>query len=387
MKFTKDIKRIVLILLFMAVLAICVMKFDEIFGFLQKFMSIMSPIVVGGCIAFVINIPMVKIENFLEKRIFKRRPKHIRAISLPLALAFVVAILVVVFTLLIPQISNSIARLIPQIQPFLERANEWLIHQTSNPYIIDLLKYFENSLPQIKESLSGLAKITISGLFAGVFTFATSLISGVINAFLSLIFAVYILIDKEKFGCGIKRVMTAFLPKKACEKTLEILTLAKEIFSKFISGQCVEAVILGVIFFCVLSLLGMPYALLISVVTGVSSIIPIVGAFVGCVVGAFLILIESPSEMLIFIITFIIVQQIEGDIIYPKVVGNSVGLPALLMLLAITVGGGLFGVIGMLVFIPITAVCYQILGGETERRLQEKEEKEKSEITITENIE
>ena len=204
---------------------------------------------------------------------------------------------------------------------------------------------------------------------------ATVLVNGTVNFIVGFVFACYILLQKEKLLYQLRKLLEAFLPEKAAEKIWYVGQLTEKIFSNFITGQCVEAVILGAMFAVTLSIFKFPYALLIGVLIAFLALIPIFGAFIGCVLGAFLILMVDPIKALIFIVIFLVLQQIEGNLIYPRVVGGSVGLPAIWVLAAVTIGGSLMGVLGMLIFIPLVSVFYTLLKQTVNRRIEEKYKK------------
>ena len=198
-------------------------------------------------------------------------------------------------------------------------------------------------------------------MLTSTFSVASGIISGLVNVVIAFIFALYILAQKEKLENQGKRIIAAFLPEKVAGKMLEVCSLLYKSFSSFITGQCMEAVILGMMFVIAMSIFQMPYAFMVGVLIAFTALIPIVGAFIGCGVGAFLILIDNPIQALWFIILFLVLQQIEGNLIYPRVVGNSVGLPSIWVLMAVSLGGSLFGVSGMLFFIPLMSAGYVLL--------------------------
>lgn len=197
---------------------------------------------------------------------------------------------------------------------------------------------------------------------------AGTIIGGIVNGAVALIFSLYVLSQKEKLGGQGKRILAAYLPEKRNEQALRVLGILSGNFSSFISGQCLEAVILGAMFVVVLTVCRIPYALLIGVLIAFTALIPIVGAFIGCGVGAFLILVDDPVKAAVFVIIFLVLQQIEGNLIYPHVVGNSVGLPSIWVLMAVTLGGSLMGVTGMLVFIPLFSTAYMLLRDDVNAR-------------------
>lgn len=199
-------------------------------------------------------------------------------------------------------------------------------------------------------------------------TVASTIIGGVVNLFVALVFSFYILSQKEKLGSQFRRILHAYFPQKVYDKVLEVTSLAGRNFSSFITGQCMEAVILGTMFVITMALFGFPYAVMVGVLIAFTALIPIVGAFIGCFVGAFLIMVDDPVKAIWFLVLFIVLQQIEGNLIYPHVVGNSVGLPSIWVLAAVTIGGSLMGVVGMLIFIPILSTVYALLREDVNER-------------------
>jgi predicted PurR-regulated permease PerM len=210
---------------------------------------------------------------------------------------------------------------------------------------------------------------SVADIIQSTFSTAFSIFGGMIDFFLGFIFSIYILAEKEKLGSQIRKLMYAYLPEKVVSKILSVCSLSERTFSRFLSGQCLEAFILGSMFFIVMVIFQFPYALLISVLIGFTALIPIFGAFIGCVIGAFLILMVNPLTALLFILMFVILQQIEGNFIYPRVVGGSIGLPSMWVLVAVTVGGSTMGIAGMLIFIPMFSVLYTLLREAVNRRL------------------
>lgn len=210
-------------------------------------------------------------------------------------------------------------------------------------------------------------------MLSSTISVATGIVSGVGTFFIGLVFACYILLQQEFLKRQMKKLIFAYLKEKHANRFLQICALTYRTFSNFLTGQCLEAVILGMMFFVSMTILRFPFAVLVGVLIAFTALIPIFGAFIGCVVGAFLILTISPSQAAAFIVLFIVLQQIEGNLIYPKVVGGSIGLPAIWVLVAVTLGGSLFGIVGMLVFIPIVSVVYTLLKEDVNKRLIEKD--------------
>ena len=241
--------------------------------------------------------------------------------------------------------------------------------------MLEYLNNVEIDWQQILQDMVAFLKSGAGTMLNTTFSAAISIVSGVSTFLIGFIFAIYILLQKETLGRQVKKLLNAFLPEAVTKRVVEITALTERTFSSFLTGQCVEAVILGTMFFIALSLLRLPYALLIGVLIAFTALIPIFGAFVGLGVGVFLMLMVDPMDALIFTITFFVLQQIEGNLIYPYVVGNSVGLPSIWVLVAVTLGGSMMGIVGMLIFIPLCSVLYALLRDEVNVREIRKRER------------
>lgn len=340
---------------------------NTIINIIRKLISVLSPFILGLIIAFILNIPMTKIENFLNKLIKNNKGK-VRIISIILSLVIFLLIIGFVLLLLIPEVIESIENLISIAPSLINDIENWIINLLDKyPDLqIEIEKIFD------KTSLDTIIPSTLNYIVNGTVSIITSLVSGIITTFTAVVFSIYILSQKEYVIEGTKKLMNAYLPSKIQKRMIEIGRLSNQTFSKFISGQCVEAIILGAIFFVVLSILRFPYALIISVLTTITALIPIFGAMIAMAIGAVLIAIESPLQAAIFIVIFQVIQQIEGNFIYPKVVGKSVGLSPMWTLFAITIGGSLFGIVGMLTFLPLASICYALLKDDVLKRINQK---------------
>lgn len=339
-------------------------------GFLSAAFSLVWPFILGGAIAFILSVPMRAIEKKLPKKLRRTR----RAASLCLTLLAVAGVLAVVLLLLIPQVSataNNIGKLLPG---FWAQAQQLLADL--------LIKY-----PVLQEWLADAAQMDWQKLLDTVVEWArnggmalvgnaanaaTGILSGMVNFSIALVFAIYVLLQKEKLGCQVKMLLYAWVPAPRADRVLEVASLTNKTFSNFLSGQCLEACILGGMFAVGMVICRMPYVSLVSVLIAVTALIPIFGAFIGCFVGALLILVQNPIQAFWFVVLFLCLQQIEGNLVYPKVVGNSVGLPSIWVLVAVTVGGSTMGVAGMLVMIPMCSVLYSLLRTATRDKLREK---------------
>ena len=348
---------------------------DKLSAAWSGLMGLLSPFLLGAAIAFILNVPMRGIEAKLVK-IKSDGLRRATAILLTL-LAFVVVIVGVVL-LLIPQIGATFEILAPKMVAFFQRIQESILgFLKENP---DLLNTVSSFVDLEKLNLGGIIEKTMNLLGNSMSSIATSTLSVVggitgamVDGLIGLVFAFYCLASKETLGRQGKKLLYAFLPERVSDETLRILALTNRTFSSFISGQCMEACILGGMFAVTLFILRMPYVTLISVLIAVTALIPLVGGFIGCFFGAFFILVNNPMQALIFVIVFLVLQQIEGNLIYPKVVGGSIGLPGMWVLAAVTIGGDLMGVVGMFLMIPLSSVVYTLLREITNKRLAKRQ--------------
>ena len=378
-------KKIRELIIFTVLLVVALWKFEVVIDVLKTIGGIIFPFVLGGAIAFITNVPM----SFLERTIFKKAKKEnkiVKKLSRPISLLLTVVLVVGVISLVmfgvIPQLTRTIASLMISIANFIPQMQDWIREFSHNNQ--DIMKLVN----QVQFNPDQAIKwgISILGSGAGNMMNTTmsavgSIVSGFATFFIAFSFACYILFQKEKLYVQIRKVFFAFIPKQKAEAFLKICSLTYQTFANFLTGQCVEAVILGSMFVVTLSILKMPYALLIGTLIAFTALIPIFGAFIGCAVGCFLIFMVSPKQAILFIIVFLILQQIEGNLIYPHVVGGSVGLPSIWVLAAVTIGGNLMGIVGMLIFIPLVSVLYTIFREFVYLRLKEKHIKQ---VTRTE---
>ncbi len=342
-------------------------------GGIGTVMSYLNPFIVGGAIAFIINVPM----RFIERHLFpkaKKLDKLRRPFALILALLAIAAIIVLVCIIVIPQIADTVSTLTVNIPQYMDNAKAY-VNKILEKYP-ELQEEFQSYTGKINWQ-SVITSVTgwVSNGVVSTINVAGSAISGIVSAVVGFVFAIYILLQKERLGRQVRMIAYSLLPEKAADKFFKISNMTSDTFSKFLSGQCLEACILGSMFAIVLAVFRMPYVALISVLIAFTALIPIVGAFIGCVIGAFLIFMISPVKAVWFVVIFLVLQQIEGNFIYPKVVGSSVGLPAIWVLAVVTVGGKLMGVIGMLVMIPLSSVLYAIFREFIYNKLKTKTER------------
>jgi len=363
-----DMKKMIILILVAVFSYWGLNNFEILMGALKTLYQILSPFIIGGALAFILNIPMTKIENLLNK-VIKKKTKLVRGFSILLSLMIFVVIILFIAFLLIPELIENVKMLMSSIPTLVDK---------TEVFVLNLLDKYPDIQVQIEETFASITNISnvisnvLNYFINGAIGFVSGLISGIVTIFTALIFSIYLLSQKEYIVKGTKKLIYAFLNKEKAHKLTEIGSLANKTFSKFISGQCTEAVILGVIMFVAFTIFRFPYALIIAVLTAVTALIPVFGAMIAMVVGAILIAITDPVQAIVFIIIFQVVQQIEGNFIYPRVVGKSVGLSPMWTLLAISVGGKLFGIIGMLIGLPLASVIYALIVELTNDKLKEK---------------
>lgn len=379
MKLDKDnIKKIRGLILFTIFVLVVLWNYELVFDGISFLWGVISPFALGGAIAFLVKIPM----NFFEEKIFGKAKKKekkwaiktARPLSLILTLLVVLGVIAIVVLVVVPELGRTIINLGKTIQDFIPEVQAWAINFfRDNEKIVELISDIEIKWDDILKNGLDFLKNGATSVLGGTFEAAKSIISGVSTFLIAFVFSCYILLQKEKLGEQVKKLMCAFVPEDWRNILFALGGVVNKSFTSFFTGQCLEAVILGLMFLVIMTIFGMPYAMLVSVLIAFTALIPIFGAFIGCAVGALLIFMVDPVKALIFVIMFLVLQQIEGNFIYPHVVGNSVGLPSIWVLVAVTVGSSLMGVVGMLVFIPLTSVVYTLLRGIVNRRLGLKE--------------
>lgn len=376
----KNMKSLMLLIAFGIVLFLGLQNIAILFGAVRTVLHLLLPFIIGGVIAFILNVPMRAIERTLFPDTEKPGPRRYKKFSRPVSLVLTLAAVVGVLTLLIftvwPQLTNSVGMLRASMPEFANRLTEWGNDLVARyPEIEDYVYQAIKSLESVNwaEQLQNLLSFLRNGnLLDSTFSVASSIIGGITNAVLGMIFAIYVLLQKERLAANMKKLLYAWTPERHADTVIDIARLTQKTFSKFISGQVLEACILGGMFLIAMTICHMPYAVVIGLVIAVTALIPIFGAFIGCFLGAFLILITNPVQALWFIVLFLVLQQIEGNLIYPHVVGNSVGLPSIWVLVAVTTGASTMGVLGMLINIPLFSVIYTLLRRYTNREVGRK---------------
>ena len=355
----KTILKIIGIIAAAAVIFSVFRNFSAALAFIGRIFSMLMPF---------INVPM----RAVEKRLFPKNQKLQRArrpLAIVITLLAIIAVISAVMIIVIPQVVKTGAELGKQIPDYMTRAQTYMEGIFKDyPEIQQWIEEVKIDWQSVIASVSGWVT---SGLSSTI-NIAASAVSGVVSAAIGFVFAMYILMQKERLGNQVRMAAYAILPEKAADKFFEICSQSEKTFSSFISGQCLEAVILGCMFAAAMLIFRMEYVALISILIAFTALIPIVGAFIGCAVGAFLIFMHDPLQAVGFVAMFLVLQQIEGNLIYPRVVGESVGLPAMWVLFVVTIGGKLMGVFGMLIMIPASSVLYALFREYVVKRLRTK---------------
>ncbi len=370
----KELKTdIIKIIIFTISLIFMFIYIKPLWLFLKSIITLVLPFIIGLVIAFVLNVLVNKIEyKLFNKCSISPKAKH--NLSIVIALALVLSFLTFMFILIVPEIKNTTNIFIDNIPKYQENVTEILdkvgINEGIRESIISKTKEFTDKITTYINTHS-------DKLLENVLGIATSVVMSVVNLIIAIIFAIYLLVEKNNLIRQTNKVLNAYLPEKKVLEIKKIASLSNRTFANFISGQVLEAAIFGVMCLIGMLLLRLPYAGTISILIGFTALIPIFGAFIGTAVGAFLIFMISPLKSLIFIIYILILQQIEGNIIYPKVMGKSVNLPAIWVLVAVTIGASISGIIGMLIAVPISSVLYSILATNVNTRLEIKNSRQK----------
>ena len=383
----KNIKKILLIITYTILLCFALIKFDLVLNILGYLLNLLKPFIFGFCIAFILNIPLSRIERGFKEKKKKQKSNvakakqettgkrtikvssKVRVFSIILSLLIFVGIIFLTLFLVIPEFINTISIFKDSIPSAFNTVQEWARDlMSNNQQVVEKINEFKPDWQQIYDEASVWIKSMASGLIGVSIDFIVGLFSGIINFFMGVIFAVYMLMQKEKLTSQLKRLVRAYLPEEKAQKLLYVGHITNDTFKKFFGGQFIEAILLGVLCFIGMTIFGMPYALTISVLVGVTALIPVFGAFFGTAIGAILILAVNPMQAFWFVVYIIVLQQIDGNFIYPKIVGDSVGLPGIWVMLAVLVGGNSLGILGMLIGVPIASVAYKLIKEYVEKK-------------------
>ena len=369
----KTFRQILLLITFAVLLTAALIKFSDIMEVVRYVTGVLVPVVVGLCMSFIINVMLSLIENKLFAPLNRRGgiwTKFRRPVCLILSISVLFGIIAGLFVMIIPEISRTVELITTSLPTYAEKISTWAD---------GILSYFNMSLDEIINidinwatvgtEIANFLKTQSKNVFDTTFGITSAIFGGVTNFIIAFVISIYVLLSKEKLGRSTDRVMRAYLPSKLNDGIIHISKVSYRIFAKFVTGQFTEAIILGVLCFIGMSIFRFPYASMISALIGFTALIPVVGAFVGVFIGAFLILMINPMQAFWFIVFILILQQIENNVIYPRVVGKSVGLPGIWVLIAVTLGGSMFGVTGMLIGVPVTSVIYSLVTEAISKRL------------------
>lgn len=381
----KNVRTILLIIAFAVLLYTAAQNLASVYGAVRTVWRVFGVVITGLAMAFVLNVPLKLFEN----RVFygmseDRRPlvrKLRRPVSLVFALVVSLGLIGILIAVVLPQLTATVAEVAARLPEYISSAVNWLndflaefgieIESLKN-FTVDWEKVFSELTTYLKEGSANVDGSSVVDTVTGV---GTSVVSTVMNTFLGLVVAVYILAQKERIGRFTRRCIDAFLPQKAASGLARIASMASETFSNFVAGQLADSCILGILCYICMRIFRFPYPEVISVVIGVTSLVPMVGSFIGEVIGALLILIVSPLKALLFVVMVLAIQQVDGAFIYPRIVGRSVGLPGVAVFCAVIVGGNVAGVIGAMIGVPVCALVYALLREAVDARLRRREEK------------
>lgn len=373
MEISKQTRKHLMQVIAFAILLYCgIEHLDIVIGVFRFVMGIIMPFLVGGVIAFILNVPMKQIEKHLFAK-NKKLAKLRRPLAYVLTLLCLLGVIVFAMMVVMPELGNTLTMLMDQIPIAFKRAQQWLYEIPEQwPALEPAIEELNIDWSMISASAVKVVQGIASGVVSSGMGFFSGVVNGVATFVVSFTFSIYVLFQKEKLAGQIRQVLYAVFPRRFTEKTIEVAKLSNQIFSSFLSGQCMEAVILGTMFFIAMSIFRMPYAMLTGIVIAITALIPIFGAFIGCVIGMFLIAMVNPVQAIWFLILFLVLQQLEGNLIYPHVVGGSIGLPSIWVLAAVTLGGKMFGIAGILFFIPLCSVLYTLFRAFVKKRLTER---------------
>lgn len=358
------LKYVFWITLIIAIAYTAVTQPQKIGAVIGGIITLLSPFIIGFCMAYVVNLllrPLERLWMWIWRKLKKQRlvSKIKRPLCLTLSFLIVLGVIFAIVFMIIPAFKETVVSFANKVPQYAKTVEGWYYT------VVEFLEQYNFALPEISldiGKITEIAKDFISNYGDNVLdttvNVTASIVSAVVDIVLGIVFAIYLLAQKEKLGRQTKKSINAIFGEKRAKKIVDFTDLTNSVFTKFVTGQLTEACIIGVLCFIGMLIFGMPYAAIISVLVGFTALIPIFGAFIGTGIGAFLILLENPVKAVWFVVFIIILQQLEGNLIYPRVVGKSVGLPGIWVLAAVTIGGGLFGVLGMLFSVPICSVLY-----------------------------
>lgn len=374
----ENMKKIRWLIAFAVLLYLGVQNLNIVISTAKVFLGFLFPFIIGFGIAFILNVPMKFIEHHLFGKVLKQKKKAAqklsRPVSLVLAICFVLCVFVIVMLVVVPELGATFVSVGKKIEENIPVFQKWIDNAFgNNPEIVKWTQSLDIDPGKMIDSVLSVLKSGVNNIVSSTVSITMGLLSTAMNVSIGFVFACYILLQKEKLQQQIRKTMYAIFPEKPVRYIEHVWRLANRIFSSFITGQCIEAVILGSMFFVSMTILRFPYAMLVGVLISFTALIPVFGGIIGCWISFFLILMVSPLKAVLFLALFLVLQQIEGNLIYPHVVGGSVGLPSIWVLVAVTLGGSLMGIVGMLIFIPMVSVIYTLFREWVYDRLEKKQ--------------
>ena len=376
MKFIRDekTKNYFLLITYAIVLAYVFLNLDTVWNVVVTIIDLIKPFIIGICIAFVLNIPMKFFEEKVVGKLTKEKSKLKRPLSLIITIVVLVGLIIGLMTFVIPQLAESCSTLVKNVPEYVDSLEKFMDKNINSKELLssDVIEEVYNKILSMGQNIIKIIGQVAGTIVSHALDITVGVTSTIINIVMAFIVSIYILLSKEKLSNQIKKILYAYMKKENVIKFLKVSKIANIKFTNFVRSQVIEACILGVLCFIGMTICSMPYALLISTIIGVTALVPIFGAFVGAILSAFIVLMVSPIKVILFAVIFVVIQQIEGNLIYPFVVGNSIGLSALWVLFAITVGGNAFGVVGMLIGVPLFGVLYTLISITTNKRLEKR---------------
>lgn len=368
---SKQMKNALILIAFGIILMWALDNIEALWHIVLALLAVTSPFIIGISIAFVMYVPM----RFFERKLFKKVPQKIkRPISYTITLLIFLFCIFITLFMVIPEFYNSIQELANRIPQAWDDFLSWMEATTitDNQYVENFINSIDFSWEEIEEQGMNILTNRGSDWLRSTFTVASSVVGTITSVVIGFVFSLYILFQKEKLVSQVRRISLALFPIKTHEKLVYLANLTNKVFSNFLSGQLFQAIILGGMFFIAMKIFNFPFALVISILVGITSFIPIIGAFIGGIIGTLLILVEDFQLAIWFVVMFLILQQIEGNVIYPNVAGKSVGLPSIWVLAAVTLGGSLMGILGIILFVPLATILYTLIKVFVNKRLREK---------------
>ena len=373
MNINEKTKEILIIVTYAIVLIFALFNLNTLFNIISYIFKLIMPFIIGIAIAFILNILLKILETKLYPKIFKKKTNRTEKLKRPICLISVMVVIVALMSfiikLIIPELINTVEIFSENLPKYTEIIEDYLVEKEFDP---DDIKMVTDTLNEVQKKATSFVMSNTDEIAERIFDMATKIIGYIINGIVALVFALYILAQKEKFVRQVKKVMRAYLDKGIIEKIETVVGIINKAFYNFATGQFTEALIIGFLCFIGMIILGIPYAPTISVLIAFTALIPMFGAFIGTIIGAFLIMMIDPIKALIFVIFVIILQQFEGNLIYPKVVGKSVGLPGVWVLVSVTIGASIAGVVGMIISVPLCAILYGVFVNITNERLKKQ---------------